>query len=518
MSDQVIAGRPLAQLMEWFPDLHNGEPGSLVARCPMVHDGDIEGVVRVVETAADSGLWSGGCDLGCTWTALEELGLFARRVPGEDDGDRQLAPAKERNVFLRNYVQLSVEQLDADPPPFEFVLEPYIPAKCVSVLTGPGGSNKTTFLLWLAVCRALKRSMFKGMATPAEGETVIVTCEDRVADYRRRLKAFQLYLGAEWDSKLISERIHFFDLSGELVRFVEASRGEQFRSTALIDDFCRALRMRAPRAKYVTVETISRVTGGVESNPAMAALVGAGEQICRGEDLTLTYVGHVSQSAARAGLIDAYSARGGSALGDSGRSSIGMTPLVDEKRELYARGLEITADDMERTIVLAHTKTNGVPAAKPTLLYRDSMRWGPVLVRPDFSSAESEGPKVPGRKANRTYEQLCKAIVAYVAAKGRTSGNEIHQDLGGNKGHFLAALKDLITADKVGRDAAGKLVPIIGSKSRPTSEPVAKEPPVPNASLPLRSRGEREEAIGTGGGSDRTLEPGSSEPSKGGPF
>lgn len=540
--------RPLTQLMEWFPDLRKAEfrvppeiPAShelpmeplpqvegLAARCPLVHDGDTEGVVHFMEV--DGGLWSShGCDLGCSWKSVVELCQFDRRVPGEDDGvELTTEPVKERSVFARNYRQLTVEELEADPPPFEFILEPYIPSKCVSVLTGPGGSNKTTLLLWLAVCRALGRSMFKGMKVPEEGETVIVTCEDRVSDYRRKLAGFRKHLGAEWNSKAIAERLHFFDLSGELVRFVQAERGEQFRPTALVDEFIVALKRKSPRATYVTVETISRVTGGVENNPAMAALVGAGEQICRQADLTLTYVGHVSQDAARSGRIDAYTARGGSALGDSGRSSIGMAPLLEDKREMYARGLDITAEALERTLVLAHTKTNGVAAAKPMLLYRESTRWGPVLVEPSFSRAEGDedtGPKKRGRKADRSYAETRAAILDYVKrAKKPVSGNAVIHDLGGNRTNNRTAIADLLTERLLGRDAESRLVlPSLGlntgSQLPGNSDSTVAGPVGPNPSLPLRSRGEREGISDSPTGSSSSSDPGNrTQPKKGEPF
>lgn len=529
MTDPLKVGRPLTQLMEWFPDLHKAEFGpvdgpvvdGLAARCPIVHEEAMPGVVQFTER--DDGLWSThGCDVGCTWGVIVEACELGRRVAGEDDGDPPApAPEKERSVFARNYRQLTVEELEADPPPFEFILEPYIPSKCVSVLTGPGGSNKTTLLLWLAVCRALGRSMFKGMKVPEEGETVIVTCEDRVSDYRRKLAGFRKHLGAEWNSKAIAERLHFFDLSGELVRFVQAERGEQFRPTALVDEFIVALKRKSPRATYVTVETISRVTGGVENNPAMAALVGAGEQICRQADLTLTYVGHVSQDAARSGRIDAYTARGGSALGDSGRSSIGMAPLLEDKREMYARGLDITAEALERTLVLAHTKTNGVAAAKPMLLYRESTRWGPVLVEPVFSKVEDESleKRTPGRKPNLSYDELKASIVDIVRKSGKPiSGNHVHYVIKGRKEIFNGAVTDLIKEGVLGRDKEARLVVSnTGSKSKTNSEPIGTEPPVPNSSLlsPLKGGREREgEELEPAGGSKGKSEPpnGNQEP------
>lgn len=520
MTDQVTAGRPLAQLMEWFPDLHNGEPGSLVARCPIVHDGDLEGVVRVVETAADSGLWSGGCDLGCTWTALEELGLFARRVPGEDDGERPTrGPVKERNKFIESYTRFSIEELDSAPPPLQYVLKPQVPAVAVSVLSAPGGAGKTTLMTLMAVSRALNRSMFRGVL-PRDGETVIVATEDRKINYHHKLAALRDHLGHEFDSSLIADRVHFFDMAGQMVRLIVPDRGQQYKPSDEVDELADAIQRKAPKADHVIIETISRVAGGVESNESMSVLVSACERLAMLVKSAVTLVGHVSQNMARSGLADAYAARGGSSLGDNARSSMVLMPLTEANREKYASGLEMTQEDVAQTVVWTHEKANG-PIARPHLLQRQMTNYGPVLVDVDYDLSESQekGKKVPGRKANRTYQQLCTAIVDYVKAKGPVFGNEVWHDLGGSKTHFGNAVNDLITKQKkLDRDAESRLVLNSGSKSSPTSEPVPQEPPVLNPPLPQRSWGERDGGIRTDGGSEPISEPVNKNRKKGDTF
>jgi hypothetical protein len=104
------------------------------------------------------------------------------------------------------------------------------------------------------------------------------------------------------------------------VRLILADRGEQFRPSPEVDELAEALHRVAPKADHVIIETISRVTGGVESNAAMSVLVTACERLALLSKVAVTLVGHVGQNTARAGIADAYAGRGGSALGDNARS------------------------------------------------------------------------------------------------------------------------------------------------------------------------------------------------------
>jgi len=53
--------------------------------------------------------------------------------------------------------------------------------------------------------------------------------------------------------------------------------------------------------------------------------------------------------------------------------------LNEDIRKKFAPGADLVPEEMERTLVLVHSKSNGKPAAKPLLFTRASNLHGPVL-------------------------------------------------------------------------------------------------------------------------------------------
>jgi hypothetical protein len=517
----------LAHLTERFPDLRkaefrDGAPGAdspplvegLAARCPGVHDGGLEATFHAMQTA--DGLWRlTPCDLGCSPAEIWLCAKLDARTPGEDD-DNPKPIAKERNRFVLAHTQLSVQDLTHDPPPLEFILRPYIPAEMVSVLSGPGGSNKTTLTASLAVCRALGRHLFHNLY-PREGETVILTTEDRAAHYRRKFAAIREHLGSEFNPRAISERIHILDMAGLPVRLISADRGEQFRPSPEIEELADALRRKAPNADHVIIETISRITGGVESNAAMSVLVTACERLSVLTGVAVTLVGHVGQNTARAGIADAYAGRGGSALGDNARSSMVLMPLTEKNVEEYGAGLEISDHDLEHTLVLTHPKRNGTAATEspPRLLRRLSTRFGPILNDAKYPSTGVPvmKSKKPGRKPALTYAEMRVAIIAYVKKHQPASGNAVIQDIGGNRTNARTLIADMLRERSLTRDGEGKLtLPVVGpnagSNSQLQLDPTVTGPVGPNTPLPYGTTVGREGGvIGLTTGSDSSMDP-----------
>lgn len=133
-------GWPLAHVMERFHDLHKVDEG-LAARCPVVHEGGLEGVVHFAEA---EGLWRlAACDLGCTpqaiWDGAQPLD---RPEPGEDRPEAEAAKPRFR---LEALTDLLLEEI----PPIRWLLAPYVPAASFGELVGPPGKGKTTFMAWM---------------------------------------------------------------------------------------------------------------------------------------------------------------------------------------------------------------------------------------------------------------------------------------------------------------------------------------------------------------------------------
>jgi hypothetical protein len=465
----------LAKLSGVKPSPHAGR---WLCECPLPdHDGDR---VPAVVWLGEDGAFEFECNGGCGSYDLSDW--FYPKSPPDIHNEPE---PEERNRFVLAHTRFSIEDLTQDPPPLEFILRPYIPAETVSVLSGPGGSNKTTLTTSLAVARALGHRMLDKLY-PREGETVILTTEDRKQHYRRKFAALREYLGTEYDARAVAERVHLLDMSGLPVRLILAERGEQFLPSPQVEELADALYRKAPRADHIIIETISRITGGVESNAAMSVLVTACERLCMLTKIAVTLVGHVGQNTARAGIADAYAGRGGSALGDNARSSIVLMPLNSKNADEYAAGLDLSDEHVEHTLVLTQPKRNGTAASEspPRLLRRLSTRFGPVLEDARYASTGIPVVKTkgkPGRKPALTYAQTKESILAYVKKHGPVSGNAVIQDIGGNRANVRTLIADMLRETMLGRDARSQLVlpvpgPNAGTKSNLHSDPLTPGP------------------------------------------
>src|SRR5262249_28736761 len=153
--------------------------------------------------------------------------------------------------------------------------------------------NKTTLITAVAVCRALGKPFLDGTA-PSAGVTVILSTEDRLEDYRRKLAALRVEMGADFDPELVAEHVHFVDLSGVSIRMVRAEYG-QYEPTSLPDVLAAVICEKAPKADLIVLETVSRLAGGAETNESLSILVESAQRLCKLTGAAVVLVHHVSQ-------------------------------------------------------------------------------------------------------------------------------------------------------------------------------------------------------------------------------
>jgi hypothetical protein len=360
--------------------------------------------------------------------------------------DAEGSPA--RLLLAANLRRFTEADLLAPPPRQDFILHPYVPAGTVTTLAGPGGSSKTTLLVYLAVCRALGRSFFGGPA-PRRGRTAIVTTEDTADDYRRKLAALRHEMGDAFDAAAIADGVIIFDLAGVPVRLVEADRGNYY-PTPVPDDLAAVISDQAPGTDLVIMETVSRLAGGIETNESLSILVEAAQRVCRLASAAVLLVAHTSQEAARQGFADAYAPRGGSALGDNGRSTVVLTRLTESNAKAFAPGADLPDDAKDRLLVLNHAKSNGAEPAKPLLLERASTPFGPVL-RPAVLRSRAVD-------AGEQLDRLCH-VVDDLAAKGLPPTERCLRaycaEIGTAEKRLPRLLLDAVAAGRLRRGAKG---------------------------------------------------------------
>lgn len=296
--------------------------------------------------------------------------------------------------FAEHSKRFTVEELREPPPRQEFLWGTYIPAGLVTIFAGPGGVSKTTALTQVAVARAHGTPLFGAQCR--RGKTVILTTEDGATDYRRKL--FTLSHEMEgFDAQTVADSLLFLDCSGVPMRLVELDKGNWY-PTPVPDQLAAHIKKAIPDADLVIMETVSRLAGGQETNESLSILVESAQRVCRLTGAAVVLVAHVSQEAARQGNADAYAARGGSALGDNGRSTIVLTFINHNNRKKFLPGAELSDADMKRLAVLSHAKANGGAMQEPIILERVRSDWGSPYLRP-YDVPEPSGPSQAQRVA-----------------------------------------------------------------------------------------------------------------------
>ncbi len=334
---------------------------------------------------------------------------------------------------------LTAAELKADPPRLEFLWEGFIPAGKAGVLAGAGGGGKTSLLVGLAVARAVGGE-FLGRKVK-RGSTVLVSTEDSLEDYWRKLTAIREATPG-LDLAAVADRVHICDLSGKPFQLVNG-RGGQFSPSEASERLAAVVKEKAPGADLIIMETVSRL-GGDESNPAMSALMVAAEQVAQITGAAVLLVAHVSKAAARERFSDAHSARGGSAISDNARYVLVLSK-ADERVTGQLREAGISREETEDLLVLTLAKGNFAAPTEPILLERNPNAWG-LTLRP-YGPKGAGGVAAGVEAGRRLVGKRLKEVVEELIGQGVTvTETKLRDDHRGRIGLAKARVKEAVLA------------------------------------------------------------------------
>jgi hypothetical protein len=187
----------------------------------------------------------------------------------------------------------------------------------VAALVAPGGTGKTTLLLYEAVCIALGRNLH-GLRVFNIGWTLIISAEDQRERLLARLRevCFAMNLNDE-EMEVVRKSVIVWDVTGSNMKLTFAIDGN-LQMTELVDDICTMYEEDRP----VVIVFDPLVSFGVSEqqvNDNEQALVTAARRIVKQLGCCVRLVHHTGKANSNHGSLDQYAGRGGSALADGCR-------------------------------------------------------------------------------------------------------------------------------------------------------------------------------------------------------
>lgn len=204
------------------------------------------------------------------------------------------------------------------PTPKAFVMAPYIPREDVVIVTGDGGTNKSTLALQISACAAAGKQML-GMDV-APGPALYVTAEDDNRENHWRLSKIAHAIGTTLDQ--LAGQLHIVSLRGRLNNELATFEHDGKLRIAPAYKLLRAT-IEQTGAKLVTLDNVAHLFAGNENDRSqVTAFINLLYQICGDLGCTILLIAHRNKSG------DSYS--GSTAWLNAVRSQVLLERVEDD--------------------------------------------------------------------------------------------------------------------------------------------------------------------------------------------
>ena len=268
---------------------------------------------------------------------------------------------------------------EGQPEP-EFIIDGILPND-TGVISAPGGSSKSTLMLWVA-CHIILGRSFLGRRILRPGRVLIVSAEDPIR--RIRCRAHQLGEAmalSPQDQQKVGAGLMVEDVTGALCRLAGLDKAGNLQPTTIVDELIDAygdvklsLLVLDP---YVYFQPGERFVNDADSVMAQIAA-----RLSRELDCAVIYVAHSGKAQARSKTTDQYASRGGSALPDGMRFVMVLT-VVGSKDHGTPGWVDAADVGASRILRLDIPKiTDAAPITEPVWLRRRGFdfEWLPPTV------------------------------------------------------------------------------------------------------------------------------------------
>nr|WP_165388518.1 AAA family ATPase [Sphingomonas populi] len=183
------------------------------------------------------------------------------------------------------------------PTPKAFVMAPYIPRDDVVIITGDGGTNKSTLALQISACAAAGKQMLGMDVVPSPA--LYITAEDDQRENHWRIAKIAHAIGTTLDD--LSGRLHIASLRGRLNNELATFEGDGKMRPAPAYRMLRET-IRQTGAKLVTLDNVAHLFAGNENDRSnVTAFINLLYQLCGDLAVTILLIAHRNKAG------DAYS-------------------------------------------------------------------------------------------------------------------------------------------------------------------------------------------------------------------
>ena len=206
---------------------------------------------------------------------------LARLIDGLDFPKPETFPIADLTAWART-----------EPTSKAFTMAGFIPAGEVTLFTGPGGSNKSTFGLQLCACSAAALPMLGVPVDP--GPALYVTAEDEDRENHWRLRKIAGWIGTSLDR--LAGKLHVVSLRGRLNNELATFDAEGRLHVAPAMRLLRAT-IEVTGSRLIVLDNVAHLFAGNENDRAnVTAFVNLLYQLCRDLGVTVVLIGHPNKA------------------------------------------------------------------------------------------------------------------------------------------------------------------------------------------------------------------------------
>jgi hypothetical protein len=245
--------------------------------------------------------------------------------------------------------------LSVKPKPRKWLVKNRLLLGRAAVLTGIGGSSKSTMMYHLAFAAVLGRLPWD-WTVDSTGSAILFLTEDTADDVHHSLAALAEGLSDE-ERDLLGQKLKVFPMAGEDVRLLSLDQGALFenaRGMGLIER-CRQI----DDLVFVGLDPALALTEGDEMSQSHQRFLGQyADKLAIATGATVMLVTHATKASANADELTSHQSRGGGGITDAVRAEFVLrTMTMKEAQQFGIPGI----DERKRYVQLICTKGNKLP-------------------------------------------------------------------------------------------------------------------------------------------------------------